>query len=213
MKKLYLYLLCFIMLLPVSWCNTENNNTDWLEDNQSVMLPYAYAGSANSYTEDSAPDRADMAIGIDEPGSDPGWAVKRVTWANVLGLAKLEDIDILHCGGTIVDPLSAYNAITTHAVPILAIEAEWAPSGITIIDCGIKTNNSSTYSVTFQEWTSPSDGSPSTIEVVATSSSYEAEDDGTLTDADIAVGSIVYIVLPSTAGTEVLQIWLTYSVN
>jgi hypothetical protein len=98
-------------------------------------------------------------------------------------------------------------------VPILPVEAEKFPGGITLLSVGIKTDNSSTYSVTFKEFTSPADGSPSTIETVATSGATEAEDNGTLTDSAIASGSIVYATIPATAGTNFLQLWGTYYVN
>lgn len=111
---------------------------------------------------------------------------------------------------TVFDPDTIQT--TSDALPMLAVEADWAPHGITIVDCGIKTDSSSTYSLNFEEWTSPSDGSPSTIETVATSTSYEASDDGTLSDASIAAGSIIYIDLPAT-DVNTLQVWFTYYIN
>jgi hypothetical protein len=109
--------------------------------------------------------------------------------------------------------LPEYVQDQTDFIPLLAVESSWAPYGITITDCGIKTNGPSSYSVNFEEWTSPSDGAPSTIETVATSSTYEAEDNGAMTDANIAAGSIVGIDLPTTAGVEWLQVWITYTVD
>lgn len=111
---------------------------------------------------------------------------------------------------TIFDP-DTINA-TDPNIPVLAVESEIFPGGITLLDLGIKTNPSSTYSVAFQERTTPEDGSPSAIETVATAGSSEAEDDGTLTDASIAAGSIIYIILPAT-DIDMLQIWGTYRVN
>ena len=40
----------------------------------------------------------------------------------------------------------------------------------------------------------------------------EAEDDGTLSDADIAAGSIIYVDLP-TDDLDMLQIWGTYTID
>jgi hypothetical protein len=111
---------------------------------------------------------------------------------------------------TIVDP-EAVQAITD-AVSILAVEATWAPSGIRILDCRLKTSASSTYAINLEEWTSPTDGSPSTIEAVATSSSTEAEGDGTLSDADVAAGSIVRVDLPTTAEAEI-TVGFTYLIK
>lgn len=98
------------------------------------------------------------------------------------------------------------------AVPVLMVETEWAPHGITLLDLFIKTDASSTYSVNFEEWTSPTDGTPSTIETVATSTSTEASDDGTLTDSAIAAGSIIYVDLPAT-DIDMLQVGMTYYIN
>jgi len=111
---------------------------------------------------------------------------------------------------TIYDPDGIQGTID--APGIFPVEAESFPHGITIKDCGIKTWSSTSYSVNFEEWTSPSDGSPSTIETVATSTSYEAEDDGTLTDASIAAGSIICVDLPDT-DIDMLMVWFTYTVN
>ena len=117
---------------------------------------------------------------------------------------------IKYFSATIFDPDSIQS--TEDAVPILPVEAEWAEHGITLLDVGIKTDASSTYSVNFEEWTSPTDGSPSTIETVATSASTEAEDDGALTDSAIAAGSIIYVDLPAT-DIDMLVVWGTYYVN
>jgi len=111
---------------------------------------------------------------------------------------------------TIYDPDGIQG--TVDAVSIFAVETEMFPHGITLISCGIKTDASSTYSVNFEEWTSPNDGAPSTIETVATSTSTEAEDDGTLTDSSIAAGSIIKIDLPATDINE-LMVWITYTIN
>ena len=112
--------------------------------------------------------------------------------------------------GTIYNPDGIQ--ATVDAITLLVVEAEGFPHGITMVDCGLKTGSSSTYSVNFEEWTSPTDGSPVTIETVATSSSTEAEDDGTLSDGAIAVGSIVKCDLPST-DIDDLVLWFTYYVN
>ena len=111
---------------------------------------------------------------------------------------------------TIIQPADVQSNID--AVPLLPVESYWAPFGIKLLRLGIKTNSSSTYSIDFEEWTAPNDGSPSAIETVATSSSYEAIDNGTLTDSDIAAGSIIYADLPTTDVNSV-QIWGTYYIK
>lgn len=101
---------------------------------------------------------------------------------------------------------------TEDAIPVFPVEAESFPGGITLVDVGIKTDASSTYAVNFEEWTAPDDGSPSTIEAVTTSASLEAEDDGTLSDASIAAGSIIFVDL-DTDDINYLVVWGTYYVN
>ena len=101
---------------------------------------------------------------------------------------------------------------TEDAVPVFSTETDVAPFGITLISVGIKTDVSSSYTVNFEEWTSPTDGAPSTIESVATSSTTEAEDDGTLTDSSIAAGSIIYVDLPTT-DIDMLVVWGTFYIN
>jgi hypothetical protein len=98
------------------------------------------------------------------------------------------------------------------AIPILTVESTWAPAGITIRDIYLKTSASSTYSINLEEWTSPTDGAPTTIEAVATSSTTEAEDDGTLADGAIAAGSLIFVDLPATAESWI-QVTFTYTVN
>ena len=111
---------------------------------------------------------------------------------------------------TIYDP-DTLNGVDPN-VPILPVEAEVFPGGITLLDVGIKTDVSSTYSVQFIDMNAPDDASPTAIETVATSSSLEAEDDGTLSSGTIAAGNIVYIILPAT-DIAYLQVWGTYYVN
>lgn len=100
------------------------------------------------------------------------------------------------------------------AARIIGIHADWAPHGVTVISCGIATDNSSTYSVDFEEWTDPATFSSTIESAVATSSSYEAEDDGSIDDASVAAGSIIYVDLPTnTDGTMVLTAWVSYYIN
>jgi hypothetical protein len=114
------------------------------------------------------------------------------------------------CSITIFDP-DGVQAVSD-AIPILTVESTWAPAGITIRDIYLKTSASSTYSINLEEWTSPTDGAPTTIEAVATSAATEAEDDGTLADGAIAAGSLIFVDLPATAESWI-QVTFTYTVN
>ena len=98
------------------------------------------------------------------------------------------------------------------ALPILAVEATWAPHGITVRDIYLKTDASSTYSVDLEEWTAMLSPTVTSIEVVATSASAEGEDDGTLADASVAAGSIVFVDLPS-ATANFITVSFTYTIN
>ena len=118
------------------------------------------------------------------------------------------NMDLLTVQATIVDP----DEMSTGDIPILEVESEWAPNGIVIYDCGIKTDSASSYSVAFEEWESPGGGSVSTIETVATSSSTEAEDNGTIDNPSIEAGNIVYVDL-DTDDIDAVQVWVTYTVQ
>lgn len=98
-------------------------------------------------------------------------------------------------------------------ITLLSIHADWAPDGITLISCGIKTDVSSTYSVEFEIHDTPNGGAVDSIEVVATSASLEAEDDGTLTTSSVDAGQIIMVDLPATAGVTELHCWITYSID
>lgn len=97
------------------------------------------------------------------------------------------------------------------AIPFCPIESDWAASGITVRKFGIKTWPASTYTAVLEEWTSPTDGAPSTVATASTSGTSEAED-ASPADPDIAAGSILMIDLPTTDITF-LQVWMTYTVD
>lgn len=64
--------------------------------------------------------------------------------------------------------------------------AEEFPNGATITSIHVSSSASSSDTYNFEESSSPTGSSPSTVESVALSSATEAEDDGTFSDADIA---------------------------
>lgn len=112
---------------------------------------------------------------------------------------------------TIFDPDGVQ--ATSDAIPILPVEATWAPFGITVRDIYLKTDASSTYSIDLEEWTTIAGGTVTQIEsAIATSGSLEAEDDGTLNDASVAAGSIVFVDLPATA-VNFITVTFTYTIN
>lgn len=129
-----------------------------------------------------------------------------VSYLVLLGdtLAGYGVVETLTFQSTIFDPDNIQS--TQDAVPVLAVESIFYPNGIKVLGVGIKTNANSTYSVNFEEWTSPLDVSPSTILTIATSASAEADSIGPMVDSDIAVGSIIYVDLPNT-DIDMLEIW------
>jgi hypothetical protein len=96
---------------------------------------------------------------------------------------------------------------SVRAIPIKQIEDDWAPNGVYVHRVGIKTDNSSTYSVRFAEYSAPNTA-VNDIDTITTSSSYEAE--GTPSDTAIAVGNIIYVIIPTTTGTKTLHGWITW---
>lgn len=101
---------------------------------------------------------------------------------------------------------------TEDAIPIMRVETEWAPNGITIVDIFMSADASNSASINWEEWTSPTDASPTTIETCAFSASTEFEDDGTLSNANVAAGSYVFIDLDTTA-LNFLQVTFTYIIK
>jgi len=95
--------------------------------------------------------------------------------------------------------------------PVFPVESEIFPNGITLTGITIRTDGDSTYSVTLKEFTSPGDGSPSTIVTIATAASDTAATN-ILTDAIIAAGSIIFVTL-DTDDISWVEITGTYFVN
>jgi len=85
----------------------------------------------------------------------------------------------------------------TALVRLIHAHSDWAPNGLQLLTVKIDTGESSTYSVTFQIRTDPTDASPVTVATVATAASLEAET-SVLTNDIVAVGSYVYATLPAT---------------
>jgi len=143
------------------------------------------------------------------------------TYANITVDSGIHDDEYVELedphlsAATIIDPDVVQAVID--AVTILPIEAEMYPNGITITDCGIKTAESTTFSVVFEEWTAPGTHAHD-LETVATANTLEAEDDATIGDGsggsagDCDVGSIIKVDLPET-DTDELSVWIVYTIN
>jgi len=83
------------------------------------------------------------------------------------------------------------------AIPFFAVDAYNYPNGITITAIRLATSASSTLTINVEEWTSPTDGSPATIDSIATSASSEVTET-TITDALVAAGGYVFLDLDAT---------------
>lgn len=110
---------------------------------------------------------------------------------------------------TIYDPDTIQS--TEDAIPLLRVETEWAPHGITIVDIFLAADASNSGTYVLEEWTDPTTWA-SDIESCAFSASTEFEDDGTLADAAVAAGSYVFIDFDTTA-LNFLQVTFTYIIN
>lgn len=80
------------------------------------------------------------------------------------------------------------------APTIFTVDSYNYPSGIKIVAIRLTTDASSSCSYNIEEWTSPTDGSPATIDAIATSSTSEVTET-TITDADVATGGYVKVDL------------------
>ncbi len=116
---------------------------------------------------------------------------------------------LLRCDKTIWDPDGMQTG--EDAVPLMRVEPEWAPFGITIVDIFLAADASNSTTYTLEEWTDPATWG-SDIEGCAFSASTEFEDDGTLADASIAAGNYVFIDL-STQALNFLNVCFTYRIN
>ena len=186
----------------------EGDNDDWFEGGTgtTAMTNTRWRFSPTGiFSHTAAANPAPTASGEEQWDSDDFWMVRTDGTTDFATAQKMKMFSM-----TIYDPDTLY-AVDAE-VPIFPVEAEVFPGGIQLVDVGIKTDASSTYSVVFRSKTAPNDGSPAAIETVATSTSLEAEDDGTITNAAIAAGSIVYITIPST-DIDYLQVWGTYYVK
>lgn len=110
---------------------------------------------------------------------------------------------------TIIDP-DGLQAVED-AIPLLNVESQWAPFGITIKDIWIKIDAAVSYTATLEEWSDPVTYG-SDIESLTISSGTEVKDDGTLSDASIAAGSIVFVDLPTTAA-NFLTVSFSFIIN
>ncbi|MFQ5469965.1 MAG: hypothetical protein ACE5EH_06600 [Gammaproteobacteria bacterium] len=96
---------------------------------------------------------------------------------------------------TLVEPDQVQTV--SDAVPFFAVDAYNFPNGITITAIRLATSASSTLAINVEEWTSPTDGAPVTIDAIATSASAEVTET-TITDAAVAAGSYVFLDLDTT---------------
>jgi hypothetical protein len=89
------------------------------------------------------------------------------------------------------------DALDTAVCKMIYVHADYAPNGLTLTTCRIETDASSTYSVDFEIWDDPLEGSPTAVATVATSASTEAET-SSLSETSVDAGQYVMASLPVT---------------
>lgn len=108
---------------------------------------------------------------------------------------------------TIDDPES----IVRDTIPILYVDSSTYPAGITIVSCGVTSDNTTRDSVTFYEGSDLTTVA-STIETLAGAVTAKREDDGTLSDASVATNTFVLVRVGRVAASTKI-VWITYYVN
>ncbi len=83
------------------------------------------------------------------------------------------------------------------AIPIFTVDSYNYPDGIQITAIRLATSASSSASYNIEEWISPTDGTPATIDAIATSASSETTET-TITDGAVAAGGYVFVDLDTT---------------
>lgn len=110
---------------------------------------------------------------------------------------------------TIFDPDTVQT--TTDAIPLFEVDAYKYPFGITIHQVKLSVNASASPAYNLEEWTSPTDGAPSTILNMQLSSETERTW-RSFADASIAAGSFIMVDLDTTAlNWAIISVW--YSAN
>jgi len=106
--------------------------------------------------------------------------------------------------------------LVNDSVTVLTVESEWAPFGIKLLSLGIKMKQPAAYSTTWYEYTHicVDSGTETALDAAIATSSTEcsAEDDGALSDSDIAAGSVIKVILPATDISD-LVLWGTFYIK
>ncbi len=162
---------------------------------------FQYANSATGRTV-TVPDPGAAADFVMSEGAQTINGAKVLTDGAVYGQP-------LCCSRTLILP--EYVQAQTDFVPLLPIEAGWAPYGILVTKFGIKIDANRAYSVVLEDWSDPATASAD-ISTVATGAGEKEQESGALT-ATVAAGHIVGIDLPTTTGAKFLQAWFTYEIK
>ena len=106
---------------------------------------------------------------------------------------------------TIIEPDQVQ--LVTDRVTIFTVDSYNAPNGITITAIRLTADAAATTTVNIEEWTSPTDPVPATIDSIALSAATEATET-TITDPDVAVGSYVMADLDTANINEIhITVW------
>lgn len=100
---------------------------------------------------------------------------------------------------------------TVANVLMYMVEDILAPNGIRIHEFGLKTVESSSYTLILRKFATPDDGSPDAVDTVATSSSREAESTPNPSNKTVAAGEILQVLLPATV-TDMIYYYIVFVV-
>jgi len=144
-----------------------------------------------------------LAIDTDSPAAYGGLEIYAATGSALMPAVKTAQATLWD-----IETLQG----TEDAIPLMRIEEEWAPHGITILDIWLAADAAQSEAYTLEEWTDPTTAS-SDIETLTFSSGTEIEDNGTIDDGAIAAGNYIFIDLPASSALNFLQVTFTYIIN
>ena len=153
-------------------------------------------------------DTVEVTASLEIPNSDNPTvdANGEIAWENDDGCFRVKIGDSTavigakkYFGVILAFPKNLYDSLAVWTV--FPVMSSIAPHGIYLESLWVQTDNSSSYSVIFEEWSSPS-SETNDIDTIATSAGYEAG--GVPSDRLIIAGGIIKARIPATTGTKEL---------
>jgi len=101
--------------------------------------------------------------------------------------------------------------LLSDAIPFIAVDSFNYPHGITITAIRLATSSAATLAINVENWTSPTDGAPVTIDNIATSAGTE-QTETTITSPVVAAGDYIFLDLDNT-NVNWAKVTIWYYVN